>query len=346
MCRQGQSLFQSPGKTARESLAPAVRPCEVPFIIVISVWNLARCHEEHERIHTMNTKVILVTGATGQQGGAVARQLFKQPGFAVRALTRDPAKPAARALARSGAEVVRGDLDDPASVRRALEGAWGAFSVQNFMETGYDGEIRQGRLIADAAKMAGVQHFVYSSVVSADRNTSLPHFESKWEIEQHIGQGGLSHTILRPAFFMQNWHSYLREPILNGTLPLPLNPQTPLQQISVDDIGAFAALAFQNPSKWHGRTIELAGEELTMLRVAELLTRAAGRPVKYIQVPWEQFRQSAGEEMTKMYRWFNDVGYHVNIAALRKEHPNLATLEKVLSQQDWAAGEARARKAA
>jgi uncharacterized protein YbjT (DUF2867 family) len=174
----------------------------------------------------------------------------------------------------------------------------------------------------------------------------LPHFESKWQIEQHIGQSGLSHTILRPAFFMQNWYSYTREPILNGTLPLPLNPQTPLQQVSVDDIGAFAALAFQNPSKWHGRTIELAGEELTPLRVAELLTRAVRRPVRYVQVPWQQFQQNAGEEMTKMYRWLNDVGYHVDITALRREHPTLATLEKVLSQQDWAASEAATRKAA
>jgi len=294
----------------------------------------------------MNTKTILVTGATGQQGGAVARQLLKQPGFAVRALTRDSAKPAARSLEQSGAEVVRGSLDDPASLRRALEGAYGVFSVQNFMEAGYEGEIRQGKQLADAAKAAGVQHFVYTSVVSADRQTGLPHFESKWQIEQHIGHSGLSHTILRPAFFMENWYSYSREPILNGTVPLPLNPQTPLQQVAVDDIGAFAMMAFQNPSRWQRRTIELAGEELTMLRVAELLTRAVGRPVKYIQVPWEQFRQSAGEEMTKMYRWFNDVGYHVDIAALRKEYPNLTKLEKVLSQQDWSAGEAGARKAA
>ena len=294
----------------------------------------------------MNTKTILVTGATGQQGGAVARQLLKQPSFAVRALTRDPAKPAARVLAQAGAELIQGDLDDPASVKRAVEGAYGVFSVQNFMETGFDGEVRQGKALADAAKAAGVQHFVYSSVVSADRHTGLPHFESKWQIEQHIVESGFSHTILRPAFFMQNWFSYTREPILNGTLPLPLNPQTPLQQISVQDIGAFAVLAFQNPPSWQGRTVELAGEELTMLRVAELLTRAVGRPVRYIQVPWDQFRQNAGEEMTKMYRWFNDIGYHVDIAALRKEHPNLATLEKVLSQQDWAHAETAARKAA
>src|ERR1035437_4263859 len=294
----------------------------------------------------MSTKTILVTGATGQQGGAVARQLLKQPGFAVRALSRDTAKPAARAVAQNGAEIIQGDLEDLGSIRKALEGAYGVFSVQNFMEAGYDGEIRQGKQLADAATDAGVQHFVYSSVVSAERQTGLPHFESKWQIEEHIGQGAVSHTILRPAFFMQNWYSYMREPILHGTLSLPLSPQKPLQQIAVEDIGAFAALAFQNPPKWNGRTIELAGEELTMLHVAELLTRAVRRPVRYVQVPWEQFRQDAGEEMAKMYRWFEDVGYHVDIAALRREYPQLTTLEKVLRQQDWTAGEHDVRKAA
>jgi nucleoside-diphosphate-sugar epimerase len=138
----------------------------------------------------------------------------------------------------------------------------------------------------------------------------------------------------------------MREPIQNGTLPLPLNQQTHLQQISVQDIGAIAAMAFQNPTRWSGRTIELAGEELTMQQVVETLTRVAGRHVKYIQVPWEQFRQSAGEEMTKMYQWFNDVGYHVDIASLRKEYPRLETLEQVLRHQDWASAATAARKAA
>jgi uncharacterized protein YbjT (DUF2867 family) len=294
----------------------------------------------------MNNKTILVTGATGQQGGAVARHLLKQPGFAVRALTRDTAKPAAQALAHAGAEVFQGNLDDASSMRRAVEGAWGVFSVQDFMESGYDREIRQGKHLADAAKAAGVQHFVYSSVVSADRKTGLPHFESKWQIEQHIHLRGLPFTILRPAFFMQNWYGFMRDAILDGTLPLPLDPQTSLQQISVDDIGAFAAMAFHNPSKWAGRTVELAGEELTMQRTVETLSRVVGRNVKYIQVPWDQFRQNAGEEMTKMYRWFQDVGYHVNISGLRTEYPSLATLEKALRQQDWTAAAAATRKAA
>jgi nucleoside-diphosphate-sugar epimerase len=145
---------------------------------------------------------------------------------------------------------------------------------------------------------------------------------------------------------MQNWCNYLREPILNGTLPLPLNQQTRLQQISVEDIGAIVALAFQNPSRWSGRIVELAGEELTMQRVVETLSRVLGHTVKYIQVPWERFRQSAGEEMTKMYRWFQDVGYHVDIASLRKEYPRLATLEQVLRHQGWAGAATASRKAA
>jgi uncharacterized protein YbjT (DUF2867 family) len=289
----------------------------------------------------MSTKLILVTGATGQQGGAVARHLLKEPGFAVRALTRDASKPNSKALAQSGAQIFQGDMDDAASVKRALEGAWGAYSVQDFMTTGYEGEIRQGRTFADAAKSAGVKHFVYSSVVSADQRTGLAHFESKWQVEQHIAESGLNYTILRPVFFMQNWGTFMREPILQGTLPLPLKPQTHLQQIAVEDIGAFALKAFRDPAKWSGRTIELAGEGLSMQQVIATLSRVLGRNVKYVPVPWEQFRQNAGEEMSKMYKWFEEVGYNVDIQALRREHEFL-TLEQVLRRQDWTSAERKA----
>jgi uncharacterized protein YbjT (DUF2867 family) len=300
----------------------------------------------YERFHLMSIKRIFVSGATGQQGGAVARHLLKLPGFTVRALTRDSGKAPSKALARAGAELIQGDLADPASYQRALEGAYGVFSVQPFAEAGPAREVRQGKALADAAKAAGVQHFVYSSVVSADQKTGIPHFESKGEIEQHVRGMDLPFTILRPAFFMQNWHNYTREPILHGTLPLPLSPQTPLQQISAEDIGAFAALVFQSPSKWLGQTMQLAGDEVTMLRVADLLAGVVGHRVTYIQVPWDQFRQNAGDEMTRMYRWFEDVGYHVDIAAVRRELPSLATLEQVLRRQDWLGAESTARKAA
>jgi uncharacterized protein YbjT (DUF2867 family) len=276
---------------------------------------------------------ILVCGATGSQGGAVARSLLER-GFRVGALTRDPQKPEARALAEQGAEVVQGDMDDRSSVDRALEGAHGVFSVQNFWEAGYDREVRQGKTVADAAKAAGVEHFVYSSVGSAHRRTGIAHFDSKWEVEEHVRGLGLPHTVLRPVFFMQNWEM-MREPILGGTLPQPLDPGELFQQVAVEDIGTFAAMAFEHPDAWIGREVEIAGDERTMPEIAEAFGRVAGRDVGYYQVPWEQFEEQMGEEYAVMYRWFNDVGYEADVEALRREHPGLIDFEGYLRGHGW-----------
>ena len=278
-------------------------------------------------------RLILVTGATGKQGGAVARSLLDR-GFRVRALTRDPQRPEAQALTEQGAEVVQGDMDDRSAMDRVLEGAYGAFSVQNFWETGYDREVQQGKAVADAAKEAGVEHFVYSSVGSAYRETGISHFDSKWEIEKHLRELELPYTILRPVFFMQNWEM-MQEPILGGTLAQPLDPDKPFQQVAVEDIGAFAAVAFEHPDEWIGREVDLAGDEQTMPEIAETFGRVIGREVEYYQVPWDQFEEQMGEEYAVMYRWFNDVGYEADIAALRQEYPELTTLERYLRSHGW-----------
>ena len=277
--------------------------------------------------------LILVCGATGSQGGAVARRLL-DGGFRVRALTRDPQKPEAQALADKGAEVVQGDMDDRSSIDRVLEGAYGVFSVQNFWETGYDREVRQGKTVADAAKAAGVDHLVYSSVGSAHRQTGIPHFESKREIEEHVRRIGLPYTILRPVFFMQNWE-WMREMILGGTLAQPLDPDRPFQHVAVEDVGAFAAIAFENPERWIGREVNLAGDEQTMPEIADTFGRVIGREVSYYQVPWDQFEEQMGEESAVMYRWFNDVGYEADIASLRQEYPELTTFERYLRSHGW-----------
>lgn len=276
---------------------------------------------------------VLVSGATGQQGGAVARRLLGH-GFAVRALTRDPEKPAARELTDLGAEVVRGDFDNRPTVERVLEGVRGVFSVQQFFEAGYEGEVRQGKDLADAAKAAGVEHLVYSSVGSAHRGTGIPHFDSKGEIEEHVRGIGLPYTILRPTFFMQNWEM-MREGITGGTLAQPLDPDKPFQQVATEDIGAFAALAFENPREWIGREVDLAGDEMTMPEIAATFSRVVGREVDYYQAPWDQFEEQMGEEFTVMYRWFNDVGYEADIGALRIEYPELTTLEEYLRSSGW-----------
>lgn len=283
----------------------------------------------------MAKKTILVCGATGSQGGAAARHLLKA-GFEVRALTRDPEKPAAEKLRKAGAEVVRGDLDDRASLDAALDGTYGVFSVQNFWETGYDREVEQGRRMADAALDAEIEHFVYSSVGSADRNTGIPHFESKYEIEQHVRSLDMPYSILRPVWFMSNWEGdQFKSMILSGTLVQPLSPDTRFQQIAVDDVGAFAALAFQNRDAWNGRELEIAGDERTMAEIAEAFSRAIGREVSYQQIPWDDFRAQAGDEYTEMYRWFEDVGYRADVEALRKEHPGLQNFDEYLAVHGW-----------
>jgi uncharacterized protein YbjT (DUF2867 family) len=278
-------------------------------------------------------RLILVSGATGQQGGAVVRNLLER-GFGVRALTRDPAKPAGKELAGLGAEVVSGDLEDRASIEHVLQDVHGVFSVQQFFEAGYEGEVRQGVQLADAAKAAGVDHYVYSSVGSAHRETGIPHFESKWEVEEHVRASGVPYTVLRPVYFMQNWEM-MREPILGGTLPQPLDPGKPFQMIDADDIGVFAATAFENPDGWIGREVDLAGDELTMPEIAATFSRVIGRQVDYFQVPWEGFEEQMGEEFTVMYRWFNDYGYEADVAGLRKEHPGLVSLEQYLRTHGW-----------
>jgi uncharacterized protein YbjT (DUF2867 family) len=282
--------------------------------------------------------LILVCGATGKQGGAVARSLLER-GFRVRALTRDPQKPEAQALAEQGAEVVQGDMEDRSAVDQVLiEGVYGVFSVQNFWVTGYDGEVQQGKTVADAARAAGVDHFVYSSVGSAHRKTGIPHFESKREIEEHVRQIGLPFTIFRPTFFMQNWE-WTREMILGGTLAQPLDPDKPLQQVAAEDIGAFAAIAFENPDSWIGREVGLAGDEQSMSEIAETFGRVIGREVSYYQVPWDQFEEQMGEEATLNLRWINDVGYEADIAALRQEYPELTSFERYLRTHGWEGAE-------
>jgi uncharacterized protein YbjT (DUF2867 family) len=274
---------------------------------------------------------ILVTGATGRQGGAVARHLLMD-GWTVRFLTRDPGKPAAQELERLGATAVRGDLDDSLSVGRAIEGCYGAFSVQDFYQAGEEGEVRQGKGLADAAKAAGVGHFVYTSVGAADRRTGIPHFETKWRIEEHIRSLGIPHTILRPVFFMDNFqYPGLRQGILNGRLSLAVRRGKSLQMIAVSDIGAMAAVVFGNPDRFLWRSVDLAGDELTLPAACHILGSAIGREVRHEEAKIEDLDRSS-PELGKMYRWFNEVGYQVDIPSVRAILPALTSFQTWVSE--------------
>jgi uncharacterized protein YbjT (DUF2867 family) len=279
-------------------------------------------------------KVILVSGATGQQGGAAARHLLAG-GWRVRALVRDPEKAAARALATAGAELVVGDMSDRPALEQALRGAHGAFSVQNFWlpDVGAEGEVRQGTNLADAAQAAGVRHFVYTSVGGADRKTGIPHFESKWRIEQHIRGLGLPATIFRPVFFMESY-TWNRDQILGGTFfSSGLHPERRLQLIAVDDIGALVRLAFERPEEFVGRALEIAGDGLTEPQIAAVFSRVIGRPVTVAPAPPSPW--NTGPEAEKMTRWLNEEGYRADITALRRIHPGLQTLEQHLRRSGW-----------
>jgi uncharacterized protein YbjT (DUF2867 family) len=281
------------------------------------------------------SKTILVAGATGTQGGATARALLKD-GWRVRALVRDAAKPAARGLAQLGAELALGNLDDAASLQRAASGVHGIFSVQGFLEQGIDGEVRQGKALADAAKRAEAKHFVYASVHSADLGSGVPHFDSKAKIEEHIRGLGLPHTVLRPVFFMENFTNYFPPRAEEGryVLRMALHPETKLSMTAADDVGAFAAIAFREPDRYLGKAFEIAGDTLTLPQVAEQMTKHTNKPFRFEELPITAARKMS-EDFALMFEYFNNVGQPVDISALHSIHPGLMDFAAWLKATNW-----------
>ena len=277
---------------------------------------------------------VLVTGATGKQGGHVARLLLKS-GHSVYAFTRKADSPAAGALAKLGAEIVTGDLSDRASVERAVEDVDAIFAMGTPFEAGMEAETKQGVTVADAAKAKG-KYLVYTSVGSANKNTGIPHFDSKWRVEQHIAKIGAEAAIIAPVYFMENVIAFGKQQLKEGLYATPLRPDRKLAQIALDDVAGFTVLALENKWRFIGKRIDLASDDLTGGQVAEILTRVIGKPIKYFQVPIENIRKM-GEDMTKMYEWFERVGYSADTAALRRDYPEVGwhTYEDWAKEQDW-----------
>jgi uncharacterized protein YbjT (DUF2867 family) len=264
----------------------------------------------------MGNRRVVITGATGKQGGATARELVGK-GFDLRGMTRRPHSDEARALKQLGIEIVEGDLDDEESLKRALDGAWGVYGVQNTWEGGVEKEETQGHRLARVARAAGVEHYVYASVGSAHRRTGIPHFDNKSRIEETVTTLGFpSYTIIRPVFFMEN----LTSPwFLNGDqLLVAMSPDTALQMIAAADIGKYGALAFTDSARLRNRAVDIAGDEVTMPRAAEVLSEALGRAITFVQLPIEAVRKNS-EDLAIMLQWFGDVGYDVHIPSLARE---------------------------
>jgi uncharacterized protein YbjT (DUF2867 family) len=275
-------------------------------------------------------KTIVVTGATGNQGGATARHLLAD-GWHIRALVRDDTAPAATALAAAGAELVRGDLDNPASLKTAVRDAYGVYSVQSANPN----ELVQGTNVADAARAADVHHLVYSSAGGAESQNGfyLEHGWGpieKWQIEQHIRSLGVPATILRPAGFMEDFTSPARF-FQNGSLNVPWHDDLIVQLIAIDDIGAFAALAFADPGHYLGLAVEITGDRLTAPQIADALGAAAGRPIPHTQIPLETLREHA-PEAAKVFTWANERYFDTDLTPLRHAHPGLMDFTVWLSR--------------
>ncbi|UVK53864.1 NmrA/HSCARG family protein [Mesorhizobium sp. AR02] len=274
---------------------------------------------------------ILVTGATGQQGGAVARALLSR-GHRVKALTRKPDSEAARQLAAAGAEVVAGDLADAASVVKAATDVDTMFLMGNSYEAGLEEETRQGILAADAAKAAGIGHLIYSSVADADKQTGIPHFESKYLVEQHVRQLGIPYTISAPVAFMENAVApWSIGALSQGTHAFAMPPKRVLQLVALADIGAFVAALAERREQVFGKRFDFAGDELSGEEQAKILSEAIGRPIRYQEIPIAAARQQS-EDAALMFEWFDRVGYDVDIATLHRQFPEV----RWHSFADWA----------
>ncbi|GAB1510847.1 NmrA family NAD(P)-binding protein [Actinophytocola sp. KF-1] len=270
---------------------------------------------------------VLVTGATGRQGGATARALLAA-GVPVRALVRDPATDRARAVAALGAELVTGDLHDRDSVVRAATGARAVFSVQmaGITEDGFDfaGEVTQGVNLIEGAKAAGVPQFVHTSVSGAGQHTGTPGWaggrwgsvgpslDAKAAIQDHLRAAGFPRwTLIKPAFFMANFHPGMRFLFprgVEGGLVSVLKPGTWLSLVATEDIGAAAAAAIAAPERFHAVELELASDHLPMTRIADVLSRVLGVPLTAPDMTEEEAFAAGMPPMGASHEWMNVAG--------------------------------------
>ncbi|KAF2098576.1 NAD(P)-binding protein [Rhizodiscina lignyota] len=299
------------------------------------------------------SKVVLITGATGKQGGATIDALLASPRaseFTILGVTRNPSSPSAQKLLSKGSnvKVIKGDLNDCSGIFEAAknevsESVWGVFSVQIPMGNGQtvETEEKQGKALVDEALKNGVKHFVYTSVdrqgdKSYDNPTSVPHFVSKHNIEHHLVDStkgtDMGWTILRPTAFFEGIAPGMMGRVFVATFRMVLKDR-PVQFISVPDIGHFAAEAFLNPDKFNGRAISLAGDELTFAQIQQIFKEKTGTDLPESYSIFATLLLWMVKEVNIMMKWFHDEGYGVDIPALRKEYPGLMDFGSYLEKR-------------
>jgi uncharacterized protein YbjT (DUF2867 family) len=274
-----------------------------------------------------NENVVLVTGGTGSQGGATVTHLLAAKKVRVRVLTRNLESPKAKSLAARGAELVKGDFEDVASLRTALAGVSAAFSVQQWTEKGGTAaEELNGKRFADAVKASGSPHLVYSSAEGAERKSGLAHYESKWAIEQHIRDLKLPATILRPVGFMDTLGvPAIQRGMYLGMFRANWGVSHRVQFVATYDIGWFAARALEDPERYAGRVIPLAGDELNVADIIRTFKTVTGHKPWVAPIPASVAKRIMPKEFADMFRWIREEGFEANIAQARQEYPQLLT---------------------
>lgn len=274
-------------------------------------------------------KTIFVAGATGRQGSAVTRSLLIK-GFKVKALTRDPASVNAQVLKNLGAEIITGNLNKPVSFSEHIKSADGLFCVLTF-KNGTDIEMRQGFTLADLAKQHNINHFLYSSVIAAELHTGVPHWESKYRIENYIKQIGLPYTIIRPTSLYENFLiPQLKKRILKGIFPSPINKDAVQQFISAKDIGEISAAIFMNRDMYINKTFAIAAEQMSIGEVVNTFSKAMNKDVRYQKIPQMIVRLVLGKAAFRIVKWVNenDGVFVKDRDAFKKEFPGMMSLEE------------------
>lgn len=276
---------------------------------------------------------VLVFGATGNQGGTVARH-FLQAGFGVKAVTRHPERDDAKELASEGAELVQTDLYDRASLSKAMENVYGIYLVLPFFQENQNREVEMGRNVIDAAKDRKIQHLVYSSGSRANERTGVPHLDSKGEIERYLRSSGIPNTVLRPVAFNYSLEAY-RDSVLQGILPDPRSGDSVVYQVSEHDHATFATMAFLDPQNWLDRSFETASDALTVAEMARVFSNVVGKPVKHKQISWSEEEEIAGKEVVRLSKWVEKDGPRINLDARKHKYPWLTSLEDYLLTHGW-----------
>jgi len=276
---------------------------------------------------------VLVIGATGKQGGAVANLLLDH-GHDVSAYVRSPESPAARALSAAGVRNVNGDLSDPEALAAAAEGVDAIFGMSvPFGSGGKDQEVAQGRLLVDVAARTGT-HLVYSSVRGADRPvaTDIDHADSKQLVEAYLRDQEIRATVLGPVYFMENVLNVGFSRLGDGVLANPLSAGKPLDQVTVRDIAGLAVHAIEHPDRFVGQRIDVVSDRVTGEQAARILSDVLGREIPYYQLPLDQVRQWAGAEIADMFQRFEENTDFLDVDGLHSRYPEVAWH----SYADWA----------